>query len=152
TGEEAGFGGAGCAVAGSTPRALATARALASALGMTPFEVEDEARALYHASASAASNFVVTLLGASEQLAARAGVPRAMLAPLARAAVDAWAERGAAGALTGPIARGDVETVARQREAIARRAADALPLWDALVDRTHALARGGAALAEATGR
>ena len=42
-------------------------------------------------------------------------------------------------ALTGPIARGDEETVARQREAIAERTPDLLPLFDALVDATREL-------------
>src|SRR5690349_9370582 len=55
------FAGAGCAVAGSSPRALDAARAIAETLGMIPFAVADEDRALYHAAASTASNFVVTL-------------------------------------------------------------------------------------------
>ena len=73
------FAGAGCAVAGSTPEALALARRLATDLGMEPFEVADEDRAAYHAAASIASNFLVTLEGAAEQLAASAGVPRSAL-------------------------------------------------------------------------
>src|SRR5215207_3396468 len=84
--------GALCAVAGTTPRALDHARGLAAALGMTPFAVPDADRALYHAAASAASNFVVTLAAVAEALATRAGVPRALLAPLAEAAVHNWAE------------------------------------------------------------
>src|SRR4051794_3545355 len=48
------FTDAGAAVAGSTERALATARALAGSLGMRPFEVADEDRAAYHAAASMA--------------------------------------------------------------------------------------------------
>jgi len=148
SGGEARFEGAGCAIAGTTARARETARALAAGLGMLPFEVADDDRALYHAAASAASNFVVTLAGVAETLAARAGVPRARLAPLARAAVEHWAASGAAAALTGPIARGDADTVHRQRAAVAERAPDALPLWDALADRTRALARTGAPLAD----
>ena len=42
-------------------------------------------------------------------------------------------------ALTGPIARGDEETVARQREAVAERTPDLLPLWDAMGDATRAV-------------
>ena len=41
----AAFAGASAAVAGSTDRALATARALAQALGMESFEIADEDRA-----------------------------------------------------------------------------------------------------------
>ena len=99
----------------------------------------DEDRAAYHAAASIASNFLVTLEGAAERLAATAGVDRALLAPLVRAAVENWAARGAEQALTGPIARGDEETVARQRAAVAERTPDLLPLFDALVDATRAV-------------
>jgi predicted short-subunit dehydrogenase-like oxidoreductase (DUF2520 family) len=132
--------GAGCAVDGTTPRALAVAEALAAAVGLAPARVAEADRAAYHAAASIASNFLVTLAGAAERLAASAGVDRALLAPLVRAAVDNWAERGAAEALTGPIARGDEETVARQREAVRERAPDLLALFDALADATRAVA------------
>ena len=133
------FAGAGCAVAGSTPRARAAAEALAAGLGMRAAHVADEDRAAYHAAASIASNFLVTLEGAAERLAATAGVERALLAPLVRAAVENWAARGAAAALTGPIARGDEATVALQRAALAERTPDLLPLFDALADATRAL-------------
>ena len=133
------FAGAGCAIDGTTPRAFAAAQALATALGMRATRVADEDRAAYHAAASIASNFLVTLEGAAERLAATAGVDRALLAPLVRATVENWAARGAESALTGPIARGDEDTVARQRAAIEERAPDLLPLFDALVDATRAL-------------
>jgi predicted short-subunit dehydrogenase-like oxidoreductase (DUF2520 family) len=132
--------GAGCAVDGSTPRALELARALAARLGMRATQVTGQDRAAYHAAASIASNFLVTLEGAAERLAATAGVERALLAPLVRAAVENWAARGAEEALTGPIARGDDETVARQRAAVAERTPDLLPLFDAMVDATRAVA------------
>jgi predicted short-subunit dehydrogenase-like oxidoreductase (DUF2520 family) len=132
--------GAGCAIAGSTPRALETARALASAIGMRATEVADRDRAAYHAAASIAANFLVTLEAAAERLAATAGIERALLAPLVRAAAENWAHRGAGAALTGPIARGDESTVARQREAVAERAPDLLGLYDALAGATRELA------------
>ena len=131
--------GAGCAVDGSTPRALELAHALAARLGMLATRVTDQDRAAYHAAASIASNFLVTLEGAAERLAATAGVERALLAPLVRGAVENWAARGAEEALTGPIARGDDETVARQRAAVAERTPDLLPLFDAMVDATRAV-------------
>jgi predicted short-subunit dehydrogenase-like oxidoreductase (DUF2520 family) len=135
------FAGAGCAVAGSTFRALDVARALAGALRMRAVEVADADRALYHAAASMASNYLVTLESAAADLAAATGVARELLVPLVRVTVDHWAALGAR-ALTGPIARGDEETVARQRAAVAERAPDLLPLWDALAQRTATLARG----------
>ncbi len=134
------FAGAGCAVDGTTDRALAVAERLAALLGMRPTRIAEADRAAYHAAASIASNFLVALEGAAERLAATAGVDRALLAPLVRAAVEDWAERGAAGALTGPIVRGDEETVARQRAAVAERTPDLLELFDALADATRSLA------------
>jgi predicted short-subunit dehydrogenase-like oxidoreductase (DUF2520 family) len=136
----ASFAGAGCAVAGTSDRALAVARSLAATLGMTAVEVPDEDRAAYHAAASIAANFLVTLEGAAERLAATAGVPRELLVPLARAALENWAANGAEQALTGPVARGDEATIARQREAIEQRAPDLLEAFDALVTASRVLA------------
>ena len=131
--------GAGCAVAGSTPRALAVATALADRLGMRPTTVTDEDRAAYHAAASMASNFLVTLQAAAERVAGTAGVKRELLAPLVRATVDNWASLGAIDALTGPIVRGDSETVERHRVALGERTPDLLPLYDELARATRAL-------------
>jgi predicted short-subunit dehydrogenase-like oxidoreductase (DUF2520 family) len=133
------FAGASAAVAGSSDRALATATALATALGMQPFEIEDEDRAAYHAAASIASNYLVALEDAAERLLATTGASRELLVPLVRATVENWARDGAA-ALTGPIARGDDETVARQRAAIEERLPELLELFDALAVQTRAVA------------
>ena len=131
------FAGAGAAVAGSTPRALAFAEELARDLGMTPFTVGDEDRAAYHAAASIASNYLLTLQAAAERLL---GHDRELLVPLVRATVDNWARLGAERALTGPVARGDEATVERQRDAVAERAPDLLELFDALTGATRDLA------------
>jgi predicted short-subunit dehydrogenase-like oxidoreductase (DUF2520 family) len=136
----ASFAGAGAAVAGSTPRALAFARGIADALGMRAVEIDEADRIAYHAAASIASNFLVTLEAAAERLAASAGVDRQMLAPLVRATVENWAALGPRDALTGPVARGDQLTVARQRAAIADRVPELLPLFDALAAATRSLA------------
>lgn len=144
TGAATDFAGCGCAIAGSTPEALELARGLALAARMEPFEIDDSARAAYHAAASIASNFVVTLEWMAERVAAAAGIQpedaRRMLAPLVRQTVDNWASLGPHAALTGPVARGDEVTVARQRKAIADAAPDLLPLFDALVEQTRAVA------------
>ena len=139
-GGDARFAGAGCAVAGSDEDAVRTATAFAHALKMTPVEVADEDRAAYHAAASIAANFLVALEGQAERLAATAGVPRELLVPLARAALENWAANGAEHALTGPVARGDEATIARQRAAIAERAPDLLETFDALVAASRVLA------------
>lgn len=140
TGADASFAGVPAAIAGATARALETADQLARALGMAPFQVADADRAAYHAAASIASNFLVTLEWFAEELAATAGVERAAFAPLVRAAVENWQEHGAVSALTGPIARGDDATLARQRAAVAERTPERLALFDALTDATRALA------------
>ena len=134
------FAGAGAAIAGSTARALAIARQLSEALGMNAVEIADADRAAYHASASIASNFLVTLEDAAEVLLATTGADRSVLVPLIRASIDNWAKSGASGALTGPIVRGDEATVARQRNAVASRAPELLELFDALCDRTRVIA------------
>ena len=134
------FDGAYCAIDGSGAAALEAARALAELLGMRVRVVPREQRALYHAAASVASNFLITLEGAAERLASLVGLERDALVPLVRATVDNWARQGARAALTGPIARGDVAIAARQREAVADTAPDLLPLWDALAAATRELA------------
>jgi predicted short-subunit dehydrogenase-like oxidoreductase (DUF2520 family) len=137
----ASFLGAGAAVDGSTARALALARELATALGMLPVQIPDGDRAAYHAAASIASNFLVALEAAAERLADSVGVERQLLIPLVRATVENWAKLGPERALTGPVVRGDEATIAAQRAAIVERAPELTGLFDALVDTTRALAR-----------
>ena len=110
---------------------------------MDAVEIVDGDRAAYHAAASIASNFLITLEAAAERLAASAGADRRLLVPLVRATVENWATVGPERALTGPVARGDEGTVARQRAAVAERAPDLLPLFDALVQATRELAEAG---------
>ena len=136
TGEGARFAGAGGAVAGTTPEALAFARALADDLGMNVVELDNEDRAAYHAAASIASNFLVTLEVAAERLL---GHDRELLVPLVRATVENWAQLGDR-ALTGPIARGDELTVKRQRAAIEARAPELLAMFDVLAEATREIA------------
>jgi predicted short-subunit dehydrogenase-like oxidoreductase (DUF2520 family) len=131
--------GAGAAIAASSPRALAVARELAVRAGLEPFSVADEDRALYHAAASIASNFLVTLESVADRLLGSVGVAHRHTAALAQASLENWATLGAERALTGPIARGDHATVARQRAALAARAPDLLGLFDTLADATAKL-------------
>jgi predicted short-subunit dehydrogenase-like oxidoreductase (DUF2520 family) len=143
TADGADFRGAGAAIAGSTPRSLACATELALAIGMRPVEIGPRDRAAYHAAASIASNFLITLEEAAERVAATVGVERDLLLPLVRATVENWSRLGPERALTGPVARGDEATVNRQRAAIEERAPDLLPLFDALVEATQSLAAQG---------
>ena len=134
------FVGAWAAVDADGPQAAGARDELVSALGLRPFVVQDGDRAAYHAAASIASNFLVTVAGAAERLGQRAGVPREALLGLARAALENWGRLGASRALTGPIVRGDEATVAGQRGAVARLQPADLALFDALVAATRVLA------------
>jgi predicted short-subunit dehydrogenase-like oxidoreductase (DUF2520 family) len=144
-GDVARFRGCRCAIGGSDARALDAAETLARALGMEPFELADERRPAYHAAASIASNFLVALEAAAEEVAAGAGLEpaeaRAALAPLVRATVENWAALGPERALTGPVARGDDLTVAAQREAVRRTAPHLEALFDVMVERAQAVVR-----------
>ncbi len=150
---QTGFAGAGAAIAAASARTLAFADSLALALGMREVEVAETDRAAYHAAASIASNFLVTLEAAAERLAATAGVSRELLVPLVRATVGNWSALGPERALTGPVARGDDATVAAHRAAVAERAPELLALFDELLAATRALAdRADRALADRADR
>lgn len=136
--------GCGAATAGTTAAAAELARRLALDLGMTPVEIADADRVAYHAAASIASNFLIALEAAAETVAGGAGIApgdaRRLLGPLVRRSVENWLALGPERALTGPVARGDRETVEAQRTAVEEVAPELLPLFDALVERTEALA------------
>ena len=140
---EADLTGAPCAVAASTPEALAFAAGLAESLGMRPFEVPEAGRAAYHAAAAIASNFLVALQESAARLLAEAGVDdaRELLAPLVLRSAANWSELGAE-ALTGPIARGDEATIQRHLAALQDVAPELIPLYEALAERTRAVAEG----------
>jgi pantoate--beta-alanine ligase len=67
--------GAFAAVTGETPDAVAVATELARTLGLEPFELADDSRALYHAGAAVASNYLVTLYRIAAGLLEEAGAP-----------------------------------------------------------------------------
>lgn len=136
----------GCpaAVAGSDVAALALAHELAGRLGLVPFEVPEDSRAAYHAAAVIASNFLVALESSAVELLEAAGIAdsteaRELLTPLVLRSAANWSERGPA-ALTGPVARGDEATLERHRDAIAGTVPELGPLYEALVERTRAIA------------
>jgi predicted short-subunit dehydrogenase-like oxidoreductase (DUF2520 family) len=122
--------GAWAAVAGETQEALDIATELAGVLGLRPFVLADGRRALYHAGAAIASNYLVTLRRAAAELFAEADVPAEALDPLMRRVIENGFQ------LTGPIERGDWETVERHRSAIAAAAPELLEAYDALAALT----------------
>lgn len=138
------FRGIGCAIDGRTDAALAIAAELVERLGARAFRVDDANRATYHAAASLASNLLLTVLDAAEQVAAVAGLrpaeARALLVPLVQQTVANWDDVGGRAALTGPIVRGDEHTVTRQRAAVATTRPEIVPLFDELCEGARVLA------------
>jgi predicted short-subunit dehydrogenase-like oxidoreductase (DUF2520 family) len=124
--------GAWAAVTAETDEARASARWLADRLGLRAFDLRDDRRVLYHAGASMASNFLVTLYRAASHLFERAGVPPEALLPLMRRTMDNAFE------LTGPIARGDWSTVDAHLAAIRSHSPELEPLYRALAEATKA--------------
>jgi predicted short-subunit dehydrogenase-like oxidoreductase (DUF2520 family) len=122
--------GAWAAVTGETEEARRVADGLADILGLRPFPLLDDRRALYHAGAAIASNYLVTLRRVAGELLAEAAVPPEALDPLMRRVIDNRFQ------LTGPIERGDWETVERHRAAIAETAPHLLAAYDELARLT----------------
>lgn len=106
--------GASYALSGE-PAAVAAGRRLADALAGRPLLIAARDRAVYHAAAVTASNYLVTLYATAGRLLEQAGVrgddARAAILGLMRGTLDNLEHLGPPAALTGPIARGDVETV-----------------------------------------
>jgi predicted short-subunit dehydrogenase-like oxidoreductase (DUF2520 family) len=121
--------GAFAGVTGETADALARAEWLAELLGLRPFALADDQRAVYHAGAAIASNFLVTLFRVASSLTAEAGAPPDAVVPLMTRTIENGFE------LTGPIARGDWETVDRHREALRDTGFEAL--YDTLAEATR---------------
>lgn len=96
---------------------------LARDLGARPKRVDDAHRAVYHAAAVYASNYVVALLAEAVGLLERSGWTEHEavqgLTPLAEGAIANVRKHGPVAALTGPIRRGDAKTVARHLGALA---------------------------------
>ena len=113
---------------------------LAMSLGARVFNIEDDAKPLYHAAAAASANYVIAALAVGEELFNAAGVDEAVARPLVEEVVSNAFDRGARAALTGPIARGDVGTVASQLEAVAAAAPHLLHTFKAFGRATAVLA------------
>ena len=126
--------GAWAAVVAESDDARTKGFQLAELLGLRPFDLDDSARASYHAGAAIASNYLVTLRGAAGSLLEAAGAPPEALDPLMRGVVDGGFE------LTGPIARGDWETVARHLDTIRGTHPELEDLYLVLAEHTARIA------------
>jgi pantoate--beta-alanine ligase len=126
--------GAHAAVTAEADEALEAGFELARTLGLQPFALDDADRAVYHAGASIASNYLVTLRRAAGSLLAAAGVAEEALDPLMRRVIENGFE------LTGPIERGDWETVERHLRAIKAKRPELESLYRVLAEATALLA------------
>jgi len=113
--------GAWAAVEGM-PRAVEAAERLAQDVGLRPFRIASQAKAMYHAGAVFASNYFVVVEAVAQRLLRHAGLTDAeawqALRPLVEGTLENLARLGPLGALTGPVARGDEATVRRHVEAL----------------------------------
>jgi predicted short-subunit dehydrogenase-like oxidoreductase (DUF2520 family) len=123
--------GAWGAVTAESEEARRQALWLAETLGLRPFALADDKRALYHAGAAVASNFLVTLYRVAGRLVEEAGPPPEVLVPLMQRTIANGFE------LTGPIARGDWETIERHLAAIRDDVPDLEHLYRALAEATR---------------
>lgn len=115
------------------------AASLVEALGGRPLWVPEERRPLYHAAASMASNYLVTLAAMVERLWGE----REPFLPLMAATLANLGDLPPRDALTGPVVRGDLATVARNLAALAGTAPELLPAYRCLATETVALAEAG---------
>jgi predicted short-subunit dehydrogenase-like oxidoreductase (DUF2520 family) len=123
--------GAWAAITAESPAAHERATWLAQTLGLTPFDLADDDKPLYHAGAAMASNFLVTLYRTAARLLEESHAPPEALIPLMRRTIDNGF------ALTGPIARGDWSTVEAHLKALHERAPEVEPLYRALAEATR---------------
>lgn len=126
--------GAFAAVTAETDEAHEAGFSLARTLGLEPFALADEHRALYHAGAAIASNYLVTLRRAAGDLLEAAGAPPHALEPLMRRTIENGFE------LTGPISRGDWETVEKHIAAIRAARPELEEMYTVLAETTKAYA------------
>jgi len=131
------FAGTYCAVEGEAAGEL---ESIVRALGGIPFRVRTEAKALYHAGAVFASNYLVSLLESSLRFFEAAGVPRRQaidpILVLAQGTLENVRRIGIPAALSGPIERGDVQTIARHLEALREGMAEMMPAYAELASVT----------------
>jgi len=153
---EANMPGSAFGIEATSDDLLAILEEMAVLLGGTALIISGD-KAVYHASAVIASNYLVALLDVASGLWEHLGLTKAdglsALMALVRGTVDNLGAVGLPNALTGPIARGDVGTIERHLAALAEVAPDLLPVYKELARRTIPIARAkGGLSSEAAAR
>ncbi|HWC73680.1 MAG TPA: Rossmann-like and DUF2520 domain-containing protein [Gemmatimonadales bacterium] len=113
--------GAWAAVEGM-PRAVEAGEQLARDLGMRPFRIATKSKAIYHAGAVFASNYLVVVEAVAQRLLRHAGLSDAdawaALRPLVEGTFENLTRYEPREALTGPVVRGDTATIVRHLESL----------------------------------
>jgi len=103
-------------------RALIPAKEIVGRLGGRALIVPAEAKPLYHAACSIASNLLVVLLDAAERLLVQAGIEKQtagrLLFPLVEGTLQNVKKFDTAAALTGPLARGESAAIRAHLKAL----------------------------------
>ncbi|MHC5009897.1 MAG: Rossmann-like and DUF2520 domain-containing protein [Planctomycetota bacterium] len=120
--------------------AVEVLRSMVIAIDGKPVPIEGAHKAVYHAGASVASNYLVALADLARSMLVRAGVPPGValpaLLPLLRGTLANLEAVGLPKALTGPIARGDLGTVRNHVRSLRELPGDMLRLYRELGRRT----------------
>jgi len=114
--------GAWAAVEGM-PRAVEAGERIAQDLGMRPFRIATKSKAIYHAGAVFASNYLVVVEAIAQRLLRHAGLSDAdawaALRPLVEGTFENLSRHEPREALTGPVVRADTATIVRHLESLA---------------------------------
>ncbi len=115
------------------PEAQADGAEIVEALGGRLVVIPSDQKALYHAGAAVASNYLVTVVDYAITIFESLGMGREealkAVLPLVRGTVNNIEKVGVPGALTGPIARGDTGTVEGHIAVLARKLPDMVRLY-----------------------
>ena len=127
--------GAWIGVTAGSDRCAAFSIRLLLSLGARPFDLPDDAKALYHAAAAAAANFPLAALTMAHDLFRTAGVPFEAARPLVEAVVANAFELGLRAKLhLDESLAGDSATVAAQLRAVRDAEADWLGPFEVFVE------------------
>lgn len=121
------------------------AHQLVDALDGRSFEVDEDLRSLYHATAAIASNHLIALSAQVARLARQLDLPFELYGDLMTASLANAIEQGPIAALTGPAARGDRATIAAHHEALSafgQHEVDLYNVWANEAERLGRIRRG----------
>jgi rfaE bifunctional protein nucleotidyltransferase chain/domain len=109
--------------------AARVAGVIVDSIGAVMMTVTQEHKALYHASAVVASNYLVALLHQASVIIDKVGMGLNHLMPLIKGTLSNIEEHGSKAALTGPISRGDWTTVEGHVKALREHFPDLIPSY-----------------------